>query len=159
MINAEFEGRSLRLTVEGTSEQFLVSRLPLKRARALAAAFSPARWSVPLPPQEAVAEALGADNYAYITGDHVQEFDESGHYVRTALPGAVMLEPAGDLLPPRPEQRVRVVPAPWDGADLRTDEVEALGFCALLWQTRGTEAVRSFLSTAGEHGSLFSTTV
>lgn len=124
-----------------------------KRARALAAAFRriPPGRTESAAFQEVVAEALGADNYALLTGDHVQEFDEFGFYVRTSLPGAVMVEPAEDLLRPAPDQRFRVVPGPWDGADLRADEVEELGLCAVLWQTAGGAAVLEYLSPkAGE---------
>lgn len=159
MITAAFEGRFLRLSVEGTAEEFLVRPLPRKRARALAAAFSAAARDAAGSAgfQALVAEAIGADSYARITGDHVQEFDELGFYVRTALPGAVMVEPAEDLLPPGPEQRFRVVPAPWDGADLRAEEVDALGLAALLWHTVGGEAVRSFLSATEGRGRVAST--
>jgi hypothetical protein len=111
----------------------------------MAAAFLSSALDPAIPVEEVLAEALGAENHARLTGDCVQEF-EDGQYVRTALPDAVMIEPAEDVPAPRPGQRCRVVPAPWVGADLRDEELDVLGLCAVLWQTAGDEAVRSFLN-------------
>ncbi len=148
MITAAFEERFLRLAVDGAGDEVVVRPVPRARARALAAAFlSSALGSDPtVTGQEVVAEAIGAENYARLTGDHVQEFDEAGRYVRTTMPGAVMVEPAEDVPAPEPEQRFRVIPAPWEGAHLRDEEIEVLGLSALLWQTAGEAAVVAFLN-------------
>ncbi|MFC0681301.1 hypothetical protein ACFFGH_26010 [Lysobacter korlensis] len=135
-ITAAMQGRHLRLTLTGSGESFLVPPLPAKRGQALARTLlqlgshdEPGRRS------QVFAEALGPGNYALITGDHVQEFGELGNYVHTWLPGARMIEPAEAVPAPAAGERIRIIPAPWDGLNLREEEVEALALAAYRWQS------------------------
>lgn len=140
---ATVEGRRLRLQLDGITEAFLVDPLPAKRGHALAQAFAEQGG---IGSDTLFAEALGAANYARITGDLVQEFDGIGGYVQTWLPDACMVEPAEDVPPPRPGQRLRVVPAPWDGLAVRAEEVELLALASFCWQSpAGWAALDAFL--------------
>ncbi len=134
-LRAEPDGRRLRLELPGRA--FVVDPLPAKCGLALSTAIAAQAAGRPggMPRESVLAEALGPQNYALITGDHVQEFDESGRYLRTSMAGAVMIEPLEDVPPPAPGQRTRVVASEWDGLDLRVEEVEALALAAFYWQS------------------------
>jgi hypothetical protein len=139
-ITAEVRGRRLRLAIPGTPHVFLVDPLPAKRGRALSEAYASSsgrdasKYSLPC----VFAEALGAENYALLTGDAVQEFDATGNYLRTCLPDAIMVEPDGEVPAPAPGQRVRIIASPWDGLDLRSGECMTIVLEALAWQTDGS---------------------
>ncbi len=155
-ITATAEGRRLRLSL-GWSDVFFIDPLPAKRGHALTRAYvrgsNVGSASGPL-----FAEALGAANYAMITGDHVQEFDEAGRYLKTWLPGACMIEPAEDVSPPAPGQRTRIVPAPWDGLGLRAEEVETLALAAFHWQSSaGWSALDAFISRGADRAAAHET--
>jgi hypothetical protein len=138
-VTAEADGRRLRLAVHGSPHQFLVDPLPAKRGLALAAACG--KTALRGLDDDALcglfAEALGPENFAVLTGDLVQEFDGAGTYLRTHLPGAVMVEPEGDVDPVAPGQRMRIIPSPWDGLDLRAEELIGLALAAVRWQSSG----------------------
>ncbi len=151
-LTATMNGRRLRLQLQGSDQVFLVDPLPAKQGRALTRAFIEIARSVNrrCAIDALFAEALGGRNYALITGDHVQEFDEIGRYVRTWMPGACMVEPTGDVSDVVPGQRVRIIATPWDGLTLRVEEVDRLGLAALYWQsTAGRSALDAFIRLGG----------
>ncbi|MFC0681302.1 hypothetical protein ACFFGH_26015 [Lysobacter korlensis] len=137
---------------------FLVEPLSAKRGRALTWSFIElaAGFTGTSTSEELFAEAIGAANYALITGEHVQEFDEGGRYIRTWMSETLMVEPPGDIPPAAPGQRLRVIASPWEDIGLRAEEVEALCLSAFYWQSvGGLKAVDSYLEAgAGRAGTV-----
>ncbi|MDQ4137578.1 MAG: hypothetical protein M3116_01855 [Actinomycetota bacterium] len=132
--------------LRGSDHVFFVDPLPAKRGHSLTRAFLRSS-SAGSASGTVFAEALGASNYALITGDRVQEFDAAGRYLLTWLPGACMIEPAEDVPAPAPGQRARIVPSPWDGLNVRAEEVESLALAAFCWQSpAGWSALDAFIS-------------
>ena len=151
-LRATADGRRLRLEVPGSDQAFLVDPLPAKCGLALTSALlaRPDDGATTILRDAVFAEAFGPQNFAVLTGNHVQEFDPDGRYVRTSMPGAVMVEPQEDVPPPEPGQRIRVIDSACDGLPVRLEDLNALALAAVLWQSAGTAAVSMLLN--GELG-------